>query len=66
MACQVNKIIFAVYAPGLFLYVLKKPKSPVFGFHEYFHTSVIAGHITSMLFDLRDIVHPCARVLIGA
>jgi hypothetical protein len=24
----------------------------VFGFHEIFHTSVILGHTTSMIFDL--------------
>jgi len=24
----------------------------VFGFHEIFHTSVILGHSTSMIFDL--------------
>ena len=60
--CRVNRVIFGIYAPGLFLYVLKKPKSQFFGFHEYFHTSVIAGHIASMLFDLRDVMAPCARV----
>lgn len=59
-ACQVNKLIFLIYAPGLFLYVLKKPKSPVFGFHEYFHASVIAGHVASMAFDLRNVLRPCA------
>ena len=37
----------------------------VFGFHEYFHTSVIAGHVASMGFDLRNIMMPCARGLCG-
>jgi len=63
--CSVNRIIFAIYMPGLLMYVLKKPKSAVFGFHEYFHTSVIAGHVASMLLDLRDVVNPCARALCG-
>ena len=65
-ACTVNKIIFGVYAPGLLLYAIKWPKSDRFGFHEYFHTSVIAGHLASMAFDLRDIVSPCARIVCGA
>lgn len=52
-------------AAGLFLYVLKKPKSAFFGFHEYFHTSVLMGHVTSMLCDLRDIAVPCARAALG-
>ena len=59
---QVNGIIFFVYAPGLLLYVLKWPKSNFFGFHELFHTSVLAGHVVSMACDLRDIVTPCARI----
>jgi len=64
-ACAFNGIIFWVYAPGLILYVLKKPQNQVFGFHEMFHTSVLAGHVTSMLCDLRDIAMPCARGLCG-
>jgi len=60
-ASRVNRVIFGIYAPGLILYVLKWPRSMVFGFHEYFHTSVIAGHLASMLLDLRDVVSPCAR-----
>ena len=60
-ACAVNALIFVVYAPGLILYVLQRPKHPVFGFHEWFHTSVLAGHVASMAFDLADIVSPCAR-----
>ena len=35
--------IFWVYAPGLIFYVLKRPRSPIFGFHELFHTSVSAS-----------------------
>ena len=62
-ACAFNGIIFWVYAPGLILYVLKKPQNQVFGFHEMFHTSVLAGHVISMLCDLRDIASPCARGL---
>ena len=58
-----SKLIFATYAPGLLLYVLKQPKSSVFGFHEYFHTSVIMGHVASIYFDLHDIASPCARFL---
>ena len=57
--CARNGRIFWVYAAGLILYVVKKPVSKVFGFHEYFHTSVLAGHVTSMLCDLRNIVTPC-------
>mmetsp|Transcript_1488 Transcript_1488/g.4204 ORF Transcript_1488/g.4204 Transcript_1488/m.4204 type:complete len:111 (+) Transcript_1488:163-495(+) len=60
-----NAIIFWIYAPGLILYVLKKPKNQTFGFHEWFHSSVIAGHIASMIFDLRNIVSPCAAGLCG-
>jgi hypothetical protein len=63
---QANGVIFAVYAPGLLLYVLKWPKSNIFGFHEWFHTSVLAGHVVSMVSDLRDIVAPCARVAAAA
>jgi len=64
-ACMSNAIIFWIYAPGLILYVLKKPKNQTFGFHEWFHSSVIAGHIASMIFDLRNIVSPCAAGLCG-
>ena len=56
-----NAGIFWIYAPGLILYVLKKPQSQTFGFHEIFHTSVLAGHVASMALDLRDIALPCAR-----
>ena len=64
-ACAFNGYIFWVYAPGLILYVLKKPQNQVFGFHEMFHTSVLAGHVMSMLCDIRDILSPCARGLCG-
>ena len=62
--CCSNAIIFWVYAPGLILYVLKWPQSQVFGFHELFHTSVLAGHVVSMLCDVGDIVVPCARACV--
>ena len=65
-ACRMSKLIFATYAPGLLLYVLKQPKSSVFGFHEYFHTSVIMGHVASIYFDLHDIASPCARFLLAS
>lgn len=60
-----NALIFWVYAPGLILYVLKRPQDAVFGFHELFHTSVLAGHLSSMALDLRDIALPCSRGLCG-
>jgi len=60
-ACLWNTIVFWVYAPGLILYVLKKPQCQTFGFHEYFHSSVIAGHVVSMALDLRNVMLPCAR-----
>ena len=41
---------------GAVFYVLKKPKSDRFGFHEYFHASVLLGHMSSMLLDLREVV----------
>jgi len=59
VGCGFNMLIFAAYSPGLICYVLKKPKSAVFGFHEIFHTSVLLGHIASMAFDLRNLVLPC-------
>ena len=58
-------MIFFLFFPGLLLYVLKIPQSIFFGFHEIFHSSVIAGHIASMLYDLKDIAQPCARGLCG-
>ena len=60
-ACLWNTIVFWIYAPGLILYVLKKPQSPTFGFHEWFHTSVLVGHLSSMALDLRSVVSPWAR-----
>lgn len=48
-------LIYFIYAPGFVLYILKWPKNEKFGYHEGFHTSVIAGHVASMLFDLRYI-----------
>ena len=58
-------LIFALYAPGLVFYVLKKPKSDRFGFHEYFHASVLLGHMSSMLLDLREVVICAIRVAGG-
>lgn len=55
-------VIYLVYGAGLVLYLSKKPQSSVFGFHEYFHSFVVAGHLTSMGFDLADIAAPAARV----
>ena len=60
-----NALIFALYAPGLVFYVLKKPKSERFGFHEYFHASVLLGHMSSMLLDLREVVICAIRVAGG-
>ena len=60
-----NALIFALYAPGLVFYVLKKPKSDRFGFHEYFHASVLLGHMSSMLLDLREVVICAIRVAGG-
>ena len=47
------------------LQVLKMPRDNTFGFHEYFHTSVLMGHVASILCDLRDVAAPCARCLLG-
>ena len=60
-----NALIIALYAPGLVYYVLKKPKSERFGFHEYFHASVLLGHMSSMLLDLREVVICAIRVAGG-
>ena len=60
------QMIFVLYAPGLVFYVLKKPKRPDFGFHEYFHTSVLLGHMCSMLLDLREVVRCAIRCGGGA
>ena len=60
-ACRLSLGIFCAYAPGLLLYVLKRPNRSDFGFHEIFHSSVLLGHATSMVCDVRDVVQPCAR-----
>ena len=57
-----STIIYWGYAPGLILYVLKQPKNLFFGFHELFHTSVLAGHLTSMFCDFREIASPMTRL----
>jgi len=61
VACRTSLIIFTAYAPGLLLYALKWPSRSDFGFHELFHSSVLLGHATSMVCDLRDVLQPCAR-----
>ena len=58
--CRRSMFVFAAYTPGLICYAIKKPSHPVFGFHEIFHTSVLAGHLASMGFDLSNIALPCA------
>lgn len=63
-ACARNSIIFWIYFPGLLCYVLKRPADESFGFHEFFHASVLTGHLVSMACDLRDIAAPCARCLL--
>lgn len=57
-----NALIYTVYGFGLVLYLAKQPKSHVHGFHEWFHLMVVLGHLSSMGFDLFDIIAPCARV----
>jgi len=34
------------------MYATKWPKSGAFGYHEYFHASVLLGHLISMAFDI--------------
>jgi len=63
-ACWHNAIIFWLYLPGLIAYAVKRPKHPVFGFHEFFHSSVLLGHAASMLLDLKNLVAPCAACLL--
>ena len=46
-------LIYAAYIPGFILYATKFPKHRTFGYHEYFHSSVLLGHLVSMGFDLR-------------
>ena len=45
--------VYATYGTGLALWALRLPKSQVFGYHELFHMSVVAGHVVSMAFDLK-------------
>merc|ERR1712048_997866 len=51
-----NTLIYWMYAPGFILYALKWPKRDDFGYHEAFHTSVLGGHLSSMILDLRHIL----------
>mmetsp|Transcript_8778 Transcript_8778/g.26395 ORF Transcript_8778/g.26395 Transcript_8778/m.26395 type:complete len:284 (+) Transcript_8778:194-1045(+) len=45
--------IYAAYIPGFITYASKFPRDPTWGYHEYFHSSVLLGHLTSMGFDLK-------------
>ena len=47
--------IYAAYIPGFIMYATKFPKNSRFGYHEYFHSSVLVGHLVSMAFDLQRI-----------
>lgn len=58
--CRLNALIFWLYLPGLVAYAIKWPKHPTFGFHEFFHSSVLLGHFASMVLDLRNAMAPCA------
>ena len=48
-------LVYAAYVPGFILYATKFPKNPTFGYHEYFHTSVVIGNLASMGFDLASL-----------
>ena len=50
--------VFLTYGVGLALWAFRFPKSEVFGYHEWFHVSVIAGHLASMACDLRYMLAP--------
>lgn len=45
--------VFCTYGAGLALWALRYPRSQTFGYHEWFHVSVVLGHLTSMACDLR-------------
>mmetsp|Transcript_5248 Transcript_5248/g.7391 ORF Transcript_5248/g.7391 Transcript_5248/m.7391 type:complete len:292 (+) Transcript_5248:71-946(+) len=44
--------IYFCYLPGFLLYATKRPRNKIWGYHEYFHSSVLLGHLVSMSFDL--------------
>ncbi|KAJ1447413.1 hypothetical protein M885DRAFT_542899 [Pelagophyceae sp. CCMP2097] len=50
--------VYLCYTPGFILYATKWPKNPKFGYHEYFHSSTLLGHVVSMALDLRHIICP--------
>ena len=54
--------IYAAYAPGFVIYATKFPKSKKWGYHEWFHLSVLTGNLVSMGFDLGvlGLFAPCA------
>ena len=45
-------LVYVTYGLGLAMWVLRLPRSSTFGYHEYFHMSVVAGHSTTMACDL--------------
>lgn len=49
---QASIAVYLCYLPGFALYATKWPKTRTFGYHEYFHSSVLLGHLASMGFDL--------------
>ena len=52
----------ATYGLGLVLWTLRRPRSDVFGYHEWFHVTVVAGHLASMVCDLANVARPCAKL----
>ena len=55
--------IYAAYAPGFVIYATKFPKNKKWGYHEWFHLSVLMGNLVSMGFDLGvlGLFKPCAE-----
>ena len=55
-------LLYAAYAPGFVIYATKFPKSKKWGYHEWFHLSVLTGNLVSMGFDLGvlGLFAPCA------
>ena len=54
---------YAAYAPGFVIYATKFPKNKKWGYHEWFHISVLMGNLVSMGFDLGilGLFKPCAE-----
>ena len=46
-------LVYLSFLPGFVLYVARYPKNDVFGYHEYFHSSVLLGHVACVLLDAR-------------